>query len=152
MRHGRCTVAERTNDRQERQRRRRGFPLGILGALILIALVAAYLSDCLPGLGSGGELGTPSSDAPADPKASAEGKGAGEAAGDRIVIVVRGEQCRRGQAEPQSCPELCAALDRSHAATVEVAVEAVEGRHGTVEELRKCLQDAGFTRVRVHSE
>lgn len=149
MRHGRCTVAERTNDRQ---RRRRGFPLGIVGALILIALVAAYLSDCLPGLGSGGELGTPSSDAPASPKAPAGGNGAGEAAGDRIVIVVQGEQCRRGQGEPQPCPELCAALDRTHAATLELAVEALEGRHGTVEELRKCLRDAGFTRVRVHSE
>lgn len=152
MRHGRTTVAARSNDRP----RRRGFPLGIVGVLVLIALVAAYLSDCLPGLGAGGKLGTPSSDAPAASRgaseAPAEGKGAGEAAGDRITIVVRGEQCRRGEAEPEPCPRLCAALDRTHAATVEVAVEAVEGRHGTVEALRKCLRDAGFTRVRVHSE
>lgn len=148
MRHRRVTVAERSHDRQ----RRRGFPLGIVGALILIALVAAYLSDCLPGLGAGGKLGAPSSDAPAASRDPAQGQGAGEAAGDRITIVVRGEQCRRGEAEPEPCPRLCAALDRTHAATVEVAVEAVEGRHGTVEELRKCLRDAGFTRVRVHSE
>lgn len=150
MGHGRATVAERSSDRP---RRRGRFPLGIVGALILIALVAAYVSDCLPGFGVGGKLGTPSSDAPASAtKAPAEGKGAGEAAGDRITIVVQGEQCRRGQGEPQPCPELCAALDRTHAATVEVAVEAAEGRHGIVEDLRKCLRDAGFTRVRVHSE
>lgn len=141
-------MAERSSDRP---RRRGRFPLGIVGALILIALVAAYLSDCLSGLGAGGKLGTPSSDAPTSPsatKAPAEAEGAG----DRITIVVQGEQCRRGQAEPQPCPALCAALDRTHAATVEVAVEATEGRHGTVEDLRKCLRDAGFTRVRVHSE
>lgn len=148
MGHGRATVAERSSDRN-RKRRRGRLPLGIVGALILIALVAAYISDCLPGFGVGGKLGTPSSDAPPSAtKAPPEG----EAAGDRITIVVQGEQCRRGQGEPQPCPQLCAALDRTHAATVEVAVEAVEGRHGTVEELRKCLRDAGFTRVRVHSE
>lgn len=118
---------------------------------VLIALVAAYLSDCIPGLGTGGELGTPSSEAPA-PRAPADPAAASGSADARIAITVQGDQCRQGQAPAGPCPQLCAALDRTHAATVEVTIEATEGRHGTVEELRTCLQDAGFAKVRIHAE
>jgi hypothetical protein len=125
----------------------------LLGAVVLIALLAAYLSDCIPGLGSGGELGTPSSEAPAAPPSPSEPPvGAGEAAEDRITITVQGEQCRRDRDPAVPCPELCASIDRTHAATVEIDVEAAAGHHGIVETLRKCLQDAGFANVRVRSE
>jgi len=119
----------------------------LLGVVLLIAFLALYLYDCLPGFGSGGELGTPSSDAPA---ASSKAPVAGEAGGDRIGIVVQGEQCRQGQAAAVPCAELCASLARTPSAAVDI--DAIQGRHGTVEELRKCLRDAGFTNVRVHSE
>jgi hypothetical protein len=122
----------------------------LLGVVVLIAILAAYLSNCLPGLGTGGELGAPSSDATTPPSPS-QAPAAG-AAGDRIDIVVQGEQCRHGQAAAVPCNELCAALDRTRAATVDVALDATRGRHGTVEELRTCLRDAGFAHVRVHSE
>lgn len=125
--------------------------LALLGALVLVALVAAYLSDCIPGLGTGGELGTPPSSAPAAPSEGPEAP-AGEASKGSITIVVQGEQCRRDQAPAQSCARLCATLDRTHAASTQVTLDATEGRHGTVEELRQCLQDAGFARVRVLSE
>lgn len=138
-------MADRPSDRQ---RRRGGLSLGLLGALVLIVLLSVYLSDCIPGLGSGGEVGTLTP----EPAAPTSAPATPEAAGDRITIVVQGEQCRRGEANAQPCPQLCAALDRTQAATVEVAIEAVEGRHGTVEELRRCLQAAGFNRVRVHAE
>lgn len=128
-------------------------PLGLLGVVALVALVAAYLSDCLPGLGSGGRLGTPSSDAPADAKAGS-GKAPAEPGGadDLVRITVQGDRCRRGGAEPQPCDQLCASLDRTRAAALTVELDATEGRHGTVEELRTCLREAGFARVRISSE
>jgi hypothetical protein len=124
-------------------------PLGLLGAAVLIALLGAYLSDCIPGFGSGGKLGTPS-----ETPASAPSKSPTEpsAAADRIAITVQGDQCRRGDAEPEPCARVCASLDRTHAATVAIDLEATEGRHGTVEELRTCLREAGFARVRIISE
>jgi hypothetical protein len=149
MRHRRTTVAERSASPRNR---RGGRPLVLVGIVVLIALVAAYLSDCLPGLGSGGKLGTPSSEAPTASSSSSQAPVAGEAGGDRLGIVVEGEQCRQGQAAAVPCAELCASLDRTRAATVEIAVDATRGRHGTVEELRKCLRDAGFAHVRIHSE
>lgn len=139
-------MAQRPSHRE----RRRGLPLGLLGAAVLIALLAAYLSDCIPGLGSGGDLGTPSSSetksaptkSPAEPGVAA----------DRIAITVQGDQCRRGDAEPEPCDRVCASLDRTRAATVAIDLEATEGRHGTVEELRTCLREAGFARVRIIHE
>ena len=122
----------------------------LLGVVLLIALLAAYLSDCIPGFGSGGELGTPSSEAPAAPSSPSKAPVAGEAGGDRIGITVQGDQCRRGQAAAVPCADLCASLDRTPSATIDI--DATQGRHGAVEELRKCLKDAGFTHVRVHSE
>jgi hypothetical protein len=135
-------------DRSSNRRRRRGLPLGLLGAAVLIALLGAYLSDCIPGLGSGGGLGTP------EPPASAPSKSPAEpgAAADRIAITVQGDQCRRGDAELEPCARVCASLDRTRAATVAIDLEATEGRHGTVEELRTCLREAGFARVRIISE
>jgi hypothetical protein len=120
-----------------------------MGVVVLIVLLAAYLSDCIPGLGSGGEVGTP-----AEPAAtpSSQPAPAGEAAGARVAITVQGDQCRHGQAPAAPCPEVCAALPRERAATVVVEVEATEGRHGTVEDLRQCLTQAGFAKVRVLSE
>lgn len=122
----------------------------LLGVALLIALAIAYLSDCIPGLGSGGgDPGTPSTPAPTTP---ADPAAQGSAAADRIEITVQGDRCQLGQTPAAPCPDVCASLDRARSATLEVAVEATAGRHGTVEELRQCLRDAGFTNVRVHAE
>jgi hypothetical protein len=125
---------------------RRRAAVGVVGLVILVVLVLAYLSDCLPGLGAGGSLGTPAAEptrAPAEPSDAA-----GQPA--RLIITVQGDRCRHGQAPAAPCPEVCAALPRDPAAMVEV--EAIEGGHGTVEDLRQCLEQAGFAKVRVHSE
>lgn len=134
--------------------RRGGPPLVLLGVALLIALAIAYLSDCIPGLGSGGgDPGTPSTPAPTTP---ADPAAQGSAAADRIEITVQGDRCQLGQTPAAPCPDVCASLGRSHdpavASTLEVAVEATAGRHGTVEELRQCLRDAGFTNVRIHAD
>lgn len=117
----------------------------LLGLAVLIVLLAAYLSDCIPGLGSGGELGTPASEptAPAPTQATSS---------DTLVLTVQGDRCQQGQAPAAACPAVCAALPRDRAATVTVEVEAAAGHHGTVETLRQCLRQAGFTNVRVRSE
>ncbi len=150
-------VASRSSS--DGRRGRGGPPLGLLGLGVLIALVAAYLSDCIPGLGAGGSLGVPQAEtkSPAEADADAKKAEATEAESKKtedagISIEVKGEQCRQGAGALAPCPEICAALDRTNAASTHVEVDASSGRHGIVEDLRGCLQEAGFVDVRVRSE
>lgn len=139
-------------------RGRGGPPLGLVGLVVLVALVAAYLSDCIPGLGTGGSLGTPQSEAtaetkePTEPTPTAEQPREAEGANTRLSITVQGDKCVRDAAPGAPCPQICAALDRTRASEVTVEVDATHGSHGVVEALRTCLQEAGFSDVRVRSE
>lgn len=143
-----CVVASRSSSGPPPRRSRRGSAVGLVGLVLMVALVLAYLSDCIPGLGSGRSVGTPASEAPVAPAKPFEV--ADQPA--RLTITVQGDRCRQGQAPAAPCPDVCAALPRERAATTQVEVEATEGRHGTVEALRQCLTQAGFAKVRVHSE
>jgi hypothetical protein len=142
-----CVVAPRSSSGQSPRRSRRGSVVGLAGLVILVALVLAYLGDCIPGLGSGRSVGTPSSPstAPAEPSEAADQPA-------RLMLTVEGDRCRHGRAPAASCPEVCAALPRDRAATIEVHVDAIAGRHGTVEELRQCLKQAGFAKIDIDSE
>lgn len=135
---------------------RRRAPVGLVGLAILVALVAAYLSDCIPsacipGLGSGQPAGTPTPTATPEPVDPVEAP-SNPSQPPRLGIIVQGDRCQYDQAAAAPCAEVCAALPRTHADTVVVEVEATEGRHGSVEALRKCLVQAGFANVRVHAE
>lgn len=70
----------------------------------------------------------------------------------RVTIVVTGERCRVGSAEPEPCASACASFEPSAEGKTIVEVDAIEGTHGAVEALRRCLADAGFTDIRVRSE
>lgn len=130
----------------------------MIGVAALVGLVAAYLSDCIPGLGAGGSLGMPQADVAAEPaKSSPSDPSSTPAAGKaRLSIEVQGERCRQGDAPPAPCPQICQDLGRDHrgrgASSVVVEVDATQGSHGAVEALRACLKEAGFSQVRVHSE
>lgn len=125
---------------------------------MLGALVAAYLSDCIPGLGSGGSLGVPAASDPASatPASAPESEPAAveidEAGGRRITLVVEGDRCTRGTLPAAPCPEVCAGLDQARASSIAIEIDASSGRHGTVEQLRTCLKDAGFVDIVVRSE
>lgn len=148
MGHGADEVA--SSSRSDRDRKRGGPPLGLVGLAALVALVAAYLGDCIPGLGAGGSVGTPSSEAPTPSEPVVGGEADGEARARR-VIVVSGEQCRSdGGLVP--CDEVCAGLDREQASRTSIEIDARGGTHGTVEALRACVKEAGFTEVHVRSE
>ncbi|MEM7155939.1 MAG: hypothetical protein AAF799_24015 [Myxococcota bacterium] len=136
-------------------RGRGGPPKAFVALLGLVGLLAAYLSNCIPGFGIGGSAGTPGAESktPAEPaKPTAEKEAKAKADQSRISIAVKGDKCVQGSGEAAACPEVCAGLDRKDAATVQVEVDASAGRHGTVEALRACLKEAGFTDVRVRSE
>lgn len=153
-----CAIVLRSVASRSSSDRRRGPPLGLLGLAVLVALVAAYLSDCIPGLGTGGSLGTPSSEAPAEdaptPPESTPGEPSQRGEPDpksRLSIAVVGERCRYVD-RVAPCEEICASLDREGASERMVEIDATRGSHGTVEALRTCLEQAGFSDLRVRSE
>ena len=127
----------------------RGRTLGLLGLLVVVAVIAAYLSDCLPGLGAGGSLGVPESESKdAEQKAVEKDDAApGEA---RVRIVVDGDRCAVGSEPPTACPETCKAVGAG-GTVEEIEIDATRGAHGTVETLKACLSDAGHTNVNVRS-
>ncbi|MEX1369149.1 MAG: hypothetical protein AB1Z98_38835 [Nannocystaceae bacterium] len=143
-----------TSSQSDRKRRRGGPPLGLLGLAALVALVGAYLGDCIPGLGAGGSPSAPSSEAVTPPSSTLPADDADPAEAEtkaQLSIVVTGERCDAGSGAAP-CPEVCAGLDASRAAASTVVIDATAGTHGTVEALRTCLAEAGFTDLRVRSE
>lgn len=126
--------------------------MALIGLGLVVALAAAYLSDCIPGLGSGGSLGTPSSESPAEPEPKKDEKAVGPSGGGSMAITVKGVQCTLGDADPAPCADVCAGLDRTNADSVSVVIDSTLGQHGAVEDLRTCLKDAGFTSVSVRAE
>lgn len=149
MRHGGDDVA--TSSQSDRKRRGGGPPLGLVGLAALVALVGAYLGDCIPGLGAGGSPGAPPRESAPPPSSSLPEDDANEAPAKEFSIVVTGERCDAGSGAAP-CPEVCAGLDASQAATSTVVIDATAGTHGAVEALRACLIEAGFTDLRVRSE
>lgn len=123
----------------------------MVGLAAIVAIAAAYLGNCMPGMGSGGSEGsaTEESTKPAEPKAAAEADKSA-AAGTTAVTVV-GERCSVGDQDPAGCAAVCEKLGKApDKGTVEI--DAAKGTHGAVESLRTCLTQAGFSNVVVRSQ
>jgi hypothetical protein len=87
--------------------------------------------------------------APTKPPAKTpEPKPAADEAPAAARIAVKGTACEDAGGTATPCDALCATLGKSDP-TREVVVDAATGAHGTVETLRKCLKDAGLTKVQV---
>ncbi len=106
--------------------------------LAAMAVLAAYLGDCLPGggLGPGADAGK-ADEAEEAPKADAEQPAAGASA----VVVVKGESCAKDGGEAGDCTKLCASLTADGGPTA-VIVDGTAGAHATVVELVDCLEKA----------
>ena len=131
--------------RDERRKSGGGRILGVGLLAGIVALVIAYLRGCIPGLGVDGSS-TPETSAPAksDP---APAKPAAVA----LELVVDGERCRRGDAEPLPCDQFCRSLG-TEPKTRKIQVDATLGSHAAVDSLRKCLAAQGFRDVTVRTE
>lgn len=135
---------------QPTRRGGRGLTLGLLA--VLIALLVAYLGRCLPGFGVGG---SPSSGPPTSEERAAEPAAAPpdtKADDAPIVIDVRGDACTRGTDPAIPCEALCEALVAQPKADRAVVVNAAQGTHASVERVRACLEQAGFSNVAVRTE
>jgi hypothetical protein len=116
----------------------------------LLALVIAYLGNCIPGFGVGGSPlpSTPSAPEPA-PRTEAEPAKADAAAG--LKLTVDGDRCRRGDEAPVPCDRLCREIGGVNKNT-KVEIDGTLGTHASVDALRKCLALQGFRQVVVHAE
>lgn len=110
-----------------------------LGAIaVAIALVIAYLGDCL-GLQSGG------TGAAVDAAVQTEGQTPPKPDAGQpttvvaTTIVVTGDKCQSGDGPAGSCEALCKSLSQGVSV---VQIDGGTGAHGVVEQLRTCLKAA----------
>jgi hypothetical protein len=137
-----------------RQQEKKGSGLLILGlGAAAVALLVAYLANCLPGFGRGGGGDSSEGDAkkapaPAKP-ADTPTKKEDDAAGASMAIVVEGERCRLDEGAAQDCEAMCHELEPAEARPPHVALDATQGTHRAVESVRRCLREAGYVDVEV---
>ena len=120
---------------QRMSRLRRILIGGVLAVLALaVAVVVARLPGCtMMGFGTWSlpedpELSSPELSVPEEPKA------------EMRRVVVKGLRCRLDGAEPSECEDVCKVIEKSSGSAT---LDADAGSHKVVEELRRCLEEAG---------
>ncbi len=105
----------------------------LIGAIIAagVALAGIGLPKCNgAGLGGTAEPGqSEPSEAPATQEPNANPR-----------VLVQGDRCSVGDAEPASCADACAALLEARPAWVEI--DGTAGTHKVVQDLRACLRES----------
>ena len=115
--------------------------LGLFAFLaLLVALVGAYLGNCLQGLGLGAGTGAGvKKDVKEGAAIAREIVGESADADARARVIVEGERCRLGdETKPRSCDAVCKDLGGGAA-----EIQATTGAQRTVDALRTCLQGRG---------
>jgi hypothetical protein len=145
--HTSCAIVQTVGEKRSRGR------VPVFAAVVAaLALFVAHLLDCLPGFGTGGDPGS-GEPVSAEPEPEAERPRDEAAVPDaRPTVVVRGAQCQLETAPPDACAAVCDRLKAEADASQGVDVDATHGSHGAVEELVRCLSEAGFSNVDVRSE
>lgn len=120
--------------------------LGVLAALV--ALAAAFFGNCIPGFGVGGTAAPAPSTSTTQPAAQ---RGPADADADALALSVDADRCRRGTDAATPCSELCTAL-AGEPKTRKILVDGTLGTQAAVDDLRRCLDSAGFRNVVVRTE
>ena len=118
------------------------------GVLAVLALAVAVLVARLPGCTMMGFGTSPPSEAPehsppelsAPESSSSESPVPAEPKAEMHTVVVKGLRCRLDGAEPSECEDVCKIIEKSSGSAT---VDPVAGSHKVVEELRRCLEEAG---------
>lgn len=137
------------------------------GLLLLVALIAAYLSDCIPGLGVGTGQDAPGEQAAVDDPEDEAEETTPEPKFDvpppepeaptkaTMLVDGRGCQLQLEGAEPGEfveCATLCEAEAPFGEATVELTVDARQGPHDDVVAVVDCAKAKGVDKVAIQRE
>jgi hypothetical protein len=141
----------------------------VLAALLaVVAIVAVWLSDCIPGfgLGSSGEAGEgtdadaakpepakpePATKPEAKPEAAKPEPPAGGTAGKTLNVKIDVAGCAVAGAEPVDCSTVCERSELFEG--MDDAVLDVDGAsHGSVLEMTDCLKAKGIDKVAIRRE
>lgn len=107
-----------------------------------------YLSDCMPGFGTGGSS-APATNAPA----AAQSDVATTAADATLSLTVDGDRCSRAGAAAEPCLDLCRSLGaEAKTKPRKILVNGTLGTHAAVDGLRRCLAEQGLRDVVVRTE
>ena len=114
-----------------------------IGVLVVLALAVAVLVARLPGctmMGFGTSPPSASPELSAPESSSSESPVPEEPKAERHTVVVEGLRCRLDGAELSECEDVCKIIEKSSGLAT---LNAVAGSHEVVEELRRCLEEAG---------
>jgi hypothetical protein len=134
---------------QRNEQEKKGSGLVILGlGGAAVAVLVAYLADCVPGFGLRGSGDAAEGSAKQDPPQPKPPEPEGNKAAG-VAYVVEGDRCRRDAGTSEDCEATCRALEPAASPPPHVTIDVTFGTHRSVERLRRCLREAGYINVKL---
>ena len=142
-------------DKRASKPKRTGRTTVLAGLLAIVAVVAAYLSDCIPGFGLGSRSGDgegeqaeseptkPAEAEPTDAKPAEDEKAVAAEPTERkpmpLKLTVDARGCIFADGQPIDCATLCDRPELFEGAD-SVIIDATNGPHGVVVDVLDCLK------------
>lgn len=141
----------------------------LTGLLAVVAVVAAWLSNCIPGFGigsSGDAEGEAENSEPAEPAVEAEAKPEPpeveveveaenseppEPAGKTLTVTIDAHGCAVGEAAPGECAAMCEQGERFEGVD-DAILDVKQASHESVVTMTDCLKSKGIDKIAIRRE
>ena len=158
------------DDKDRKKKKGSARTTALAGLLAVVAVIAAWLSNCIPGFGIGSS-GDAEGEAEAEPAVEAEAKEdakepevkeddkedkeddkAGEAAGTTLSVTIDVHGCSVGGAEAFECASLCEKAELFEGVDDAILDANGDASHESVIAVTDCLKSKGIDKVAIRRE
>ena len=157
------------DDKDRKKKKGSARTTALAGLLAVVAVIAAWLSNCIPGFGIGSS-GDAEGEAEAEPAVEAEAKEepkpaepevkeddkdddkAGEAAGTTLTVTIDVHGCSVGGAEAFECASLCEKAELFEGVDDAILDANGDASHESVIAVTDCLKSKGIDKVAIRRE
>ena len=157
------------DDKDRKKKKGSARTTALAGLLAVVAVIAAWLSNCIPGFGVGSS-GDAEGEAEAEPAVEAEAKEepkpaepevkeddkdddkAGEAAGTTLSVTIDVHGCSVGGAEAFECASLCEKAELFEGVDDAILDANGDASHESVVAVTDCLKSKNIDKVAIRRE
>ena len=157
------------DDKDRKKKKGSARTTALAGLLAVVAVIAAWLSNCIPGFGVGSS-GDAEGEAEAEPAVEAEAKEepkpaepevkeddkdddkAGEAAGTTLTVTIDVHGCSVGEAAAFECASLCEKAELFEGVDDAILDANGDASHESVIAVTDCLKSKGIDKVAIRRE